>query len=175
MEKIRLWFVEGCDNILLKTKDFYLLKVFDIRGKYLGIIDDIYIDFHNGKIKGFLLSNYLLFSKRNFIKVEDIIYIEDVMIIKELKRKEGISFRSIKDIDVKDKNNIIKGILEDLVIDKQDLSIKGLVISSGIFDRIIKGKEILLLKECILGEDFILYYGLDKVVFKSIPRKRKTC
>ncbi|MGF0109554.1 MULTISPECIES: PRC-barrel domain-containing protein [unclassified Clostridium] len=175
MEKIRLWFIEGCDNILLKTKDFYLLKVFDFRGKYLGIIDDIYIDFHNGKIKGFLVSNYLLFSKRNFIKVEDIIYIEDVMIIKALNRKEGISFRSIKDMDVKDKNNIIKGILEDLVIDKRDLSIKGLVISSGIFDRIIKGKEILLLKECILGEDFILYYGLDKVIFKSIPRKRKTC
>ncbi len=109
MEKIRLWFIEGCDNILLKTKDFYLLKVFDFRGKYLGIIDDIYIDFHNGKIKGFLLSNYLLFSKRNFIKVEDIIYIEDVMIIKALNRKEGISFRSIKDMDVKDKNNIIKG------------------------------------------------------------------
>ena len=107
--------------------------------------------------------------------MEDIIYIEDVMIIKELNRKEGISFRSIKDIDVKGKNNIIKGVLEDLVIDKLDLSIKGLVISSGIFDRIIKGKEILLLKECILGEDFILFYGLDKVKFKSIPRKRETC
>ena len=97
------------------------------------------------------------------------------MIIKELNKKEGISFRSIKDIDVKDKNNIIKGILEDLIIDRIDLSIKGLVISSGIFDRIVKGKEILLLKECILGEDFILYYGDSKVNFKSIPRKRKTC
>ena len=160
---------------MLKTKDFYLLKVFDIKGKYLGIIDDIYIDFYNGLIKGFLISNYLLFSKRNFIKVEDIILVEDVMIIKGLSNKEGISFRSIKDIDVKDKNNIIKGVLEDLIIDKDDLSIKGLVISSGIFDRIIKGKEILLLKECILGEDFILYYGIDKVIFKSVPRKRKTC
>ena len=160
---------------MLKTKDFYLLKVFDIRGKYLGIIDDIYIDFYNGLIKGFLISNYLLFSKRNFIKVEDIILVEDVMIIKRLSNKEGISFRSIKDIDVKDKNNIIKGVLEDLIIDKDDLSIKGLVISSGIFDRIIKGKEILLLKECILGEDFILYYGINKVIFKSVPRKRKTC
>ena len=45
---------------MLKTKDFYLLKVYDIRGKYLGIIDDIYVDFNEGIIKGFLLSNYLV-------------------------------------------------------------------------------------------------------------------
>ncbi len=160
---------------MLKTKDFYLLKVYDIRGKYLGIIDDIYVDFNEGIIKGFLLSNYFLFSKKNFIRIKDIISIEDVMIIRELDRKEGISFKSIKDIDVKDRNNIIRGVLEDLIIEKKDLSIKGLIISSGIFDRIIKGKEILLLKECILGEDFILYYGSSEVKLQSMPRKKKTC
>lgn len=174
LEKIYMWFIEGSVS-MLKTKDFYLLKVYDIRGKYLGLIDDVYIDFNNGIIKGFLISNYLLFSKRNFIKVDDIILIEDVMIIRELNKKEGIPFKSIKDIDVKDKNNIIKGVLEDLIIEEKDLSIKGLVISSGIFDRIIKGKEILLLKECILGEDFVLYYGSDEVKFQSMPRRKKTC
>jgi len=160
---------------MLKTKDFYLLRVYDIRGKYLGIIDDIYIDFNKGIIKGFLLSNYLLFSKKNFIKVKDIITIEDVMIIRELNTKEGIAFKSIKDIDVKDKKNIIRGVLEDLIINSKDLSIKGLIVSSGIFDRIVKGKEILLLKECILGEDFILYFGNNEVKFQSMPRKNKTC
>jgi uncharacterized protein YrrD len=160
---------------MLKTKDFYLLRVYDIRGKYLGVIDDIYIDFNEGIIKGFLISNYLLFSKKNFIKVKNIISIEEVMIIRELNKKEGIAFKSIKDLDVKDKNNIIRGILEDLIIEKEDLSIKGLIISSGIFDRIVKGKEIFLLKECILGEDFILYFGSNGVRFQSMPRKKKTC
>lgn len=160
---------------MLKTKDFYLLKVYNLEGKYLGIIDDIYIDFYNGIIKGFAISNYLLFSKKNFIKVEDIISIEDVMLIKELNKKEGISFKEIKDIDIKDINNNIRGILEDLIIEEKDLSIKGLIISSGIFDRIIKGKEILLLKECILGEKFIFYFGGDEVKLQSLPRKRKTC
>ncbi|MGG7144949.1 PRC-barrel domain-containing protein [Clostridium nigeriense] len=160
---------------MLKTKDFYLLKVYDIRGKYLGIIDDIYIDFNKGIIKGFLLSNYLLFSKKNFIKVKDIITIEDVMIIREVNKKEGIAFKSIKDIDVKDKRNIIIGVLEDLIINRKDLSIKGLIISSGIFDRIVKGKEILLLKECMLGEDFIFYFGNNEVKFQSMPRKNKIC
>lgn len=160
---------------MLKIKDFYLLKVYDIKGKYLGIIDDIYINFDKSIIKGFSISNYLLFGKKNFIKINDIITIDDVMIVKELSKKEGISFKSIKDIDVKDKNNIIKGVLEDLIIEENDFSIKGLIISSGIFDRIIKGKEILLPKECVLGEDFILYFGCNTIKLKSMPRKKKIC
>ena len=95
------------------------------------------------------------------------------MIIKELSIKKGISFKEIKDIDVRDRNNTILGILEDLIIEKRDYSIKGLIISSGIFDRIFKGKDILLHKECILGEDFILYYGNTEVKLKTIPRKKK--
>lgn len=158
---------------MLKTKDFYLLKVYDIRGKYLGIVDDIYINFHEGTIEGFFISNYLLFSKKNFVKTKDIISLEEVIIVKELSKKEGLSFKSIKDIDIKDKNNVMRGILEDLIIEKRDLSIKGLVMSSGIFDRMIKGKEILLLKQCLLGEDFILYYGSNEVRLQSLPRKKK--
>ena len=110
----------------------------------------------------------------NKITIEEINKEEIISKVKDVREKQG-RLVAINGYVDKDKNNIIKGVLEDLVIDKQDLSIKGLVISSGIFDRIIKGKEILLLKECILGEDFILYYGHNKVIFKSIPRKRKTC
>ena len=97
------------------------------------------------------------------------------MIVKELSKKEGLSFKSIKDIDIKDKNNVMRGVLEDLIIEKKDLSIKGLIMSSGIFDRMVKGKEILLLKKCVLGEDFILYYGGDGVRLQSLPRKKKSC
>ncbi|WP_111930267.1 PRC-barrel domain-containing protein [Clostridium tertium] len=160
---------------MLKSKDFYLLKVYDIRGKYLGVVDDMYIDFNKGKVVGFFVSNYLLFSKKNFVRSSDIISLEEVMIVKELNEKEGLSFKRIKDMDIKDKNNIMRGVLEDVIIEKKDLSIKGLVMSSGIFDRMIKGKEILLLKDCLLGEDFILYYGSDEVRLQSLPRKRKTC
>lgn len=158
---------------MLKTKDFYLLKVYDLRGKYLGVIDDVFIDFSNGLIKGFSISNYKFFSKKNFIEASNILTIEDVMIIKELGIKKGISFKEIKDIDVRDRNNTILGILEDLIIEKGDYSIKGLIISSGIFDRIFKGKDIFLHKECILGEDFILYYGNNEVKLKTLPRKKR--
>ena len=70
---------------MLKSKDFYLLKVYDIRGKYLGVVDDMYIDFNKGKVVGFFVSNYLLFSKKNFVRSSDIISLEEVMIVKELK------------------------------------------------------------------------------------------
>jgi len=157
---------------MLKTKDFNLLKVYDIRGKYLGIVDDIYINFYKGKIEGLFISNYIFFSKRNFVKASDIISFEEVIIARKLSERSGVSFKSIKDMEIKDNKNIIKGVLEDLIIDKETLSIKGLIMSSGLFDRIIKGREILLVKNCLLGEDFILHYGNGEVRLKSIPRRK---
>lgn len=124
-------------------------------------------------LKAFLSLTIYYSVKKNFVKTKDIISLEEVIIVKELSKKAGLSFKSIKDMDIKDKNNVMRGILEDLIIEKRDLSIKGLVMSSGIFDRMIKGKEILLLKQCLLGEDFILYYGSDEVRLQSLPRKKK--
>jgi len=158
---------------MIKTKDFYLLKVYDITGKYLGIVDDIYINFYKGKIEGFFISNYMFFRKKDFIQSNDIISLQEVIIVKKLSSREGISFKSIKDIEIKDKNKRVKGVLEDLIIEKEGLYIRGLVMSSGIFDKIIKGKEILLLKDCILGEEFILYHGNAELRLKSVPKRNK--
>lgn len=158
---------------MIKSKDFYLLKVYDTTGKYLGIIDDIYINFYKGTIEGFFISNYMFFRKKDFIKINDIVSLQEVVIVKSLSKREGISFKKIKDIEIKDKNTILKGVLEDLIIEKEGLYIKGLIMSSGIFDKIIKGKEILLLKDCILGEEFILYHGNTELRLKSIPKRKK--
>lgn len=155
---------------MIKTKDFYLLKVYDMEGKYIGIIDDIYINFYKGTIEGFFISNYMFFRKKDFIKVNDIVSLQEVVIVKKVSKKEGISFKGIKDIEIKDKNTMLKGVLEDLIIEKDGLYIKGLIMSSGIFDKIIKGKEILLIKDCILGEEFILYNGNTEIKLKSTPK-----
>lgn len=154
---------------MLKTRDFYLLKVYDIKGKYLGVIDDIAIDFYKGELKGFFISNFLLFSKKNYINKEDIISINEVVIVNSLTTYKGLSFKEIKDMDIIDNNNIIRGVLEDLIIEEKDLIIKGIVMSSGIFDKMLKGKEILLLKECVLAEDFILYNGKDTIRLQTMP------
>ena len=158
---------------MIKSKDFYLVKVYDTKGKYLGTVEDIYINFYEEKMEGFAVSNFFKFSKKNFVKKEDIISMEEVIIARNLSFKIGIPFKSIKDMDIKDNKNVMKGVLEELIIEKEDFSIKGLTMSSGIFDKMFKGKEILLLKNCILGEDFILYKGSQEVSLKSMPRSKK--
>ena len=154
---------------MFKTRDFYLKKVYNVEGKKIGTIEDLYIDFYLGKILGFKISNHVLFSKKDYVAMEDVIDIGEDVIINDIKKDNGLEFKEIKDMEVIDTLGSVKGVLEDLIIDKQDYSIKGIVISSGLIDKMIKGKEIILLNRCILGEKYILYTGNEGVLFKSMP------
>ena len=117
---------------MFKTRDFYLMKVYDTNGKYLGAISDIAIDFYEGIVK-------------------------------------GLTFNNIKFMDVVDNKNIMKGVLEDLIIDKGTFTIKGIIMSSGVIDTMFKGKEIILLSGCILCDNFILYKGKEYIKLKTLP------
>jgi len=154
---------------MFKTRDFYFKKVFDIRGKKIGIIEDLYIDFYLGKVVGFKVSNSMLFSKKNYVEMQGIIDIGEDVIIDSIKKGDGLTFKEIKYMEVIDTLSNIKGVLEDIIIDIQDYSIKAIVISSGLIDKMIKGKQIILLNRCILGEKYILYTGNEGILFKSMP------
>jgi len=154
---------------MFKTRDFYFKKVFDIRGKKIGIIEDLYIDFYLGKVVGFKVSNSMLFSKKNYVEMQGIIDIGEDVIIDSIKKGDGLTFKEIKYMEVIDTLSNIKGVLEDIIIDIQDYSIKAIVISSGLIDKMIKGKQIIILSKCILGEKYILYTGDEGVSFKSMP------
>jgi len=154
---------------MFKTRDFYLKKVYSVDGKKIGVIEDLYIDFYYGKVIGFEVSNHSLFSKKNYVNIGDVIDIGDDMIISSINRGTGLKFKQIKDMDIIDTLGNVKGVLEDLIIDTQDYSIKGIVITSGLLDKMIKGKEIILINRCILGEKYILYTGNDGILFKSMP------
>ena len=154
---------------MFKSKDFYLKTIYDNKGKKLGVIEDICLDFYNGKITGFKSSSSGLLSKNSYIDIEDIIEIGESIIVYKISEEMGLELKSLKNMNVIDVNGFIKGILEDIIIDEYDYTINGIVISSGIIDRLIKGKEILLLDECILGEEYILYTGKNNVSFKTMP------
>lgn len=154
---------------MFRTRDFYLKKVYSVDGKKIGVIEDLYIDFYFGKIVGFEISNHALFSKKNYVGIEEIINIGEDMIISNINKGTGLKFKDIKDMDIIDTSGNIKGVLEDIIIDRQDYSIKGVVITSGLLDKMIKGKEIILINRCILGEEYILYTGSDGIMFKSMP------
>ncbi|HEX9025649.1 MAG TPA: PRC-barrel domain-containing protein [Clostridium sp.] len=154
---------------MFKTRDFYFKKVYNIRGKKIGIVEDLYIDFYLGKVVGFKVSNSILFSKKNYVDMEDIIEIGEDIIINSIRKGEGLTFKEIKYMEIIDTLSNIKGVLEDIIIDIQDYSIKAIVISSGLIDKMIKGKQIILLNRCILGEKYILYTGNEGISFKSMP------
>lgn len=154
---------------MFKTRDFYFKKVYDVKGKKIGIIEDIYMDFYLGKIIGFKVSSSILFSKNNYVDMEEIIDIGEDILINSIRKGKGLAFKELKYMEVIDKSGNIKGVLEDIIIDEKDYSIKAIVISSGLIDKMIKGKEIILINKCILGERYILYTGNDDVLFKSMP------
>ena len=154
---------------MFKTRDFYFKKVYNIKGKKVGIIEDLYIDFFLGKVVGFKVSNSTLFSKNNYIDMEEIIDIGEDVIINSIRKGTGLTFKELKYMEIIDKLSNVKGVLEDIIIDIKDYSIKAIVISSGLIDKMIKGKQIILLNRCILGEKYILYTGDEGISFKSMP------
>lgn len=154
---------------MYKTRDFYFKKVYDLNGRKIGIIEDIYIDFYSAKIIGFKVSSSILFSKNNYVDMEEIIDIGEDVIINSIRKGKGLAFKELKYMEIIDKSSNIKGVLEDIIIDEKDYSIKAIVISPGLIDKMIRGKEIILIDKCILGEKYILYTGNEGVLFKSMP------
>ncbi|AOR23185.1 PRC-barrel domain-containing protein [Clostridium taeniosporum] len=154
---------------MIRTKDFYLKKIYNLEGKRIGVVKDIYINFYEKKLEGFEVSNTAFFSKKNYIDIDDIIDIGEDIVAKDLKSGNGLKFKDIKDLDVMDTQGRLKGAVEDLLIDRNNYTIKAIIVTSGFIDKILKGKEIFLLNECILGEDYVLYTGKENISFKSIP------
>ena len=154
---------------MFKWRDFYLMKVYDSKNKYIGVVEDVSIDFNKGIIEGFTISPASIIKKHTFVSSDTIVSIDKVMRIKETSKFKGLKFKEIKFIDIINANNKLIGVLEDLIIDKEEFSIKGLIISSGIFDKMFKGKEIITLKHCILCDDYILYNGNERIKLKTLP------
>lgn len=158
---------------MLRFKDFYLKKVYKNSGKKIGIVEDLCIDFFNEKLVGFKISTNNLFSKKNYVSKENVISIGRNIVINKIEEKNTLCFKEIKDMEVIDTSGSIKGTVEDLIIDSENYDIKAIIVSSGLIDKMIKGKQIFLLSDCILGEKYILYTKSQKVSFKIMPHNIK--
>lgn len=149
-----------------------MMEVKDVKGKRLGFIKDIDINFHEECIVGFIISSYNIFQKEVKVLIEDIIIFNDIMVVKKISHKKSLELNSIKGMDVIDKNNNILGMVEEIVFEAIDFKIQGFIISSGIVKDFISGKRILLPKNLILGEKSILcVYEDKKIEFFSRPHK----
>lgn len=156
---------------LFRSRDFYMKNIYNEKGKKLGVIKDLFIDIKEEKVIGFEVSNYSLFRKRNFLDIIDIKTINENVIATKLKCGKYKRFSDYKDMEVVDKNNNIKGDILDILFEEDDFIIKGILISPGILEKIIKGKEVILIKDISFKEGKVVYYGDKTIVFKNIPRK----
>ena len=95
------------------SKSFYMKKVYNSKGKKLGMIKDIILDLESKSILGFVVSNYSMFKKKNFLNVKDIKYIDEDKVIGILSPiKNGIRFSEYKYTDILDYFGILKGTME---------------------------------------------------------------
>lgn len=155
---------------MYRTRDLLGLKVFNKEGKSLGSVCDLSLDYFNSKVRGFLVSKKI-FSKRNYVDLNNIISLSNTVMTKELYAHRGLKFSEIKNLKVLNKEGQLLGILDDLLIDC-DFSIKGIIIVEGFFEKFKNGKKIISIKESILGEKTILFLGDEKVSMRMLPRKK---
>lgn len=156
---------------MYKIKDFYIKNIYDTKGKKIGIAEDLYLDFFEEKVLGIKVASHKIFSKKNYIPIDMIVEIGREIIALGIEDYNGLEFKKIKSMEVINILGETKGILEDIIIDDRDYSIKGIIVSSGIVDKMINGKQVLLIKECILGDNYILYCGKNNIKLKTMPHR----
>lgn len=140
-------------------------------GKRLGFIKDVIVDFYENKVKGFILFSNGISSKKNIgILKDDVIYYNKKMIAKKISSCNGISFMSLRDIEINDVCGNIIGKAEDIIFDDSDFSIKGIISSSGLVKNYLYGKRILAAGDFIIGDKNILCFeDAESILMKSLP------
>ncbi|MDO4534809.1 MAG: PRC-barrel domain-containing protein [Clostridium perfringens] len=155
---------------MYRLKDFKYLDIYNCNGKKLGSVNDVAINYSGKSIEGFVISAKFL-SKKNYISKKNIVAIGSSIIAKDMSIYRGLKFSNIKGMEIIDKRGDMLGVVDDIFINEDDFSIKGLMASTGVFHKFIHGKRIFLLEETILGDNNILYYGNEEISLRSMPHK----
>lgn len=157
---------------MFRTKDFILMDVINIKGKKIGFINDIIVDFKSGEVKGFVISSYKLFQKTLSVLKEDIVSFNKSMVVGKCIKNKFFTFSKIKNIDIINRYGEIIGMTEDILFQEFTFKIQGLVVSTGFIKNLLVGKKILLVNSIIIGDQSILYYSDNvNIDFISVPHK----
>lgn len=155
---------------MYRKKDFLFMKVSNIKGKSIGFIKDIIVDFNIGAVLGFSITSYMIFAPPLFILKNDILSFNDIMIVNSCSKGTFLNFSDIVYMNVIDLHGNIIGLVEDIIFDEETFLIYGVIVSTGYITNFLHGKKIFLVKDIIIGKDYILYHGnKDKLIFSNIP------
>lgn len=133
------------------------MDVVDLKGKKLGFISDLLIDFHSKRILGFNISSNNWFNTNINVMAEDIIGFNSVMIVVKSTKGKFLNFKDVKGIDILDRGGNIIGIVDDIIFDREKFNIRALVVSEGVITNFISGKKVILIKDLILGDESIFF------------------
>lgn len=148
------------------------MDVVDISGKRLGYIKDLLVDFNRKKVIGFNLASSSLFKKNLNIMMNNIVGYNSTMVVTEATKGVFLQFNDIRGMDIRDRKGNIVGMIEDVLFDENNFSIRGVVISTGFINNFILGKKIILINNLILGENTLLFNGKkDNLNFSTVPHK----
>lgn len=147
---------------MYRSKEFILMNVENNRGKKLGVIKDLLLNFKDLRLTGFVLSTYSIFKKDGIINTKDIIAFNEFMIINKLGIRDGVPLSKIKNLDVIDICGNTIGVVEDFLFCVETFKIKALVVSTGMIKNLFYGKRIILPTDFIVGNDSVIYYPKNK-------------
>lgn len=148
------------------------MDVVDVKGKKLGFINDILINFSSKNVIGFNITSTNLVKKDTNVLIEDIISFNSVMVVTKTTKGIFLKFKDIKGIDAKDRRGSIIGMADDILFDEINFSIRAVIISTGFITNFISGKKIILTSDLILGESSLFYnHKNENLNFTSIPHK----
>lgn len=153
---------------MLKSKDLLKKNVYDSSGKKLGRVKDIVIDFINGKIDGVIICNSKSKEKVSYINIEDVGY---VIRGNKSAKCEGILFSNLKNMQIIDTMGKEKGVIDDFIVTEDNFEIKGFILNEGKIENLLKGNEIILIKDIILEDGYLLYFGESNIILKNIPHE----
>ena len=160
---------------MFKSRNLYNKNIYDNCGKNLGKIKDIFIDFINGKVSGFLVTNFNTKKDQNIknIYMGEINADSDKIKINIFQDNEKILFSDIRKIKVIDKWGNEKGVINDIMIDEKNFKIRGLILKNDKINTMSNGNEIILIKDVVIEKSYISYIGEPNIVFKNVPQDKK--
>lgn len=155
---------------MAKSRDYIYKDVLNIKGEKIGYIKDLLVDFNKGQVIGFKINPYKIMKKGFNVLKEDIIYQKEQLIVKETVKGKFVELSSIMNMYVVDKCSNILGLVSEIIFDDEDFIIKGISIRDYNLWSMFKSRRIILLKELIIGEEYIFCIGENKrIILECLP------
>ena len=154
---------------MIRYKKLLTLKILDKDTKEpIGKVEDVIFSNDFRKVESLIIKNGNLIKNKAIVKYDDIYFINNRQLIyikdsNELERKmersisvprEGSRFL---DKEIKNENGECIGFVKDIVINRDDGKIDGFIITEGLFEDLINGRNYLPLLDNIVIDEKGIY------------------